>query len=55
VASWPGGTPNRRRYSRLAFPFEVNRFAGRLAFPGTTVDGQTWEQHPALAAATARY
>jgi aryl-alcohol dehydrogenase-like predicted oxidoreductase len=39
----------------LGFPAEVNRFAGRLAFSGATVDGRTWDVHPALAAATTRY
>jgi hypothetical protein len=39
----------------LGFPAVVNRFAGRLASGGTTVDGQSWEVHPALAAATTRY
>ena len=39
----------------LGFPAAVNRFAGQLAFGGTTVDGQSWDAHPALAAATTRY
>jgi aryl-alcohol dehydrogenase-like predicted oxidoreductase len=39
----------------LGFPAVVNRFAGRLAFSGATVDGRTWDVHPALAAATTRY
>jgi aryl-alcohol dehydrogenase-like predicted oxidoreductase len=39
----------------LAFPAAANRSAGLLAFGGTTVDGQTWDQHPVLATATSRY
>src|ERR1700744_5175892 len=39
---------------RLGFPAVVNRFAGRLAFGGATVDGQRWEGHPRLGAPTAR-
>ncbi|HEX3751040.1 MAG TPA: aldo/keto reductase [Streptosporangiaceae bacterium] len=54
-------TPGQRRRldevsaPELGFPALVNRFAGRLASGGTTVDGQSWEVHPALAAATTRY
>ncbi len=40
---------------QLGFPVAANRIAPRLAFGGTTVDGQAWDEFPTLASSSNRY
>lgn len=40
---------------QLGFPVAANHLAPMLAFGGTTVDGQAWDEFPTLAASSNRY
>jgi aryl-alcohol dehydrogenase-like predicted oxidoreductase len=40
---------------QLGFPAAANHMAPRLAFGGSTVDGQAWDEFPTLASSSNRY
>jgi hypothetical protein len=40
---------------QLGFPDAANHIAPMLEFGGTTVDGQAWDEFPALASSSNRY
>jgi hypothetical protein len=40
---------------QLGFPVAANRVAPMLEFGGITVDGQSWDEFPVLAASSRRY
>jgi len=65
VSRVTGGARTDRAYQRhrldevsapqLGFPVVANRTAPMLAFGGTTVDGQAWDEFPTLASSSNRY